>query len=174
MSKHINNSCLYNPPNPWRVSLWQLGKDLWDCQIHIDLFAAGSKGEWTTSPGLGGVVYHVKELWGERNFSAPSSQVPHEATKQKSHWGQSQQSKGHGDQLQLGVSQHTAQVYWIMMSLPIRMAQGCCGEIFTSLTDGSSHMSDKLASGQWSVIGLVMPQSLWYCRGCCQKQSQTQ
>lgn len=98
---------------------WGLGKDLWACQIHVGLFAAGSKGKWTMSPGLGGIV---KELWGEKNSSAPSSQVPHKATKQQSHWGQSQQSNGHGDQSQLGASQHTAQAYWIMMPSPVRIA----------------------------------------------------
>jgi len=140
---------------------WGTGKDFWDCHIHIGLCAAGNEGEWTMSPGLGGIVYHVKELRGERNSSALSSPDPHEATKQKSHWGQGQQNKGHGDQSQLGVTQHAAQVYWIMMASPVRMALGCHGGSFTFLTDLTCHMSDKLASGQWSLIGLVMPQSLY-------------
>lgn len=56
---------------------------------------------------MGGIVYHVKELCGQRNSSGPGNQ----ATKQKSCRGQSHQSKGHGDQSELGGSQHTAQVY---------------------------------------------------------------
>lgn len=59
-----------------------------------------------------------------------------------------------------GRSQHTAQIYWIMMSSPVRMALGCHGEIIIYLTHLRSHISDKLASDQWSVIGFVMSQSL--------------
>lgn len=160
MTEHINNSCLGMITE--KGFFWGMGKDLLDYHIHISLFAAGSQSEWTMSPGLGSVVYHVKELWRERNSPAFSSQVPHEATKEKSHWQQRQQSKGHGDQSQLGVSQYIAQVYWIMMSSPVRMAQGCHGEIFIFLTDLSSHMSDKLASGLWSVLGLVVPLQCLY------------